>query len=298
MSERLSFGLSIDPSAAAADVAFRLADLADTAGYDLVGIQDHPYQPGFFDTWTLLTALAMRTRRVSFTPDVSSLALRPPAMLFKAASSLQILSGGRVILGVGSGFSGSAISSYGGPRLASVGETVSAFEEALIIFKRLQAARAPVTFDGVYHWLEGAQAGPVPSKPLPIWIGANKPRVLKLTGTYGDGWLSPGNVYVPPQEVLERQRIIDEAARAANREPRAIRRIYNVMGYITPSGGGQEEPGRPLIGPASYWVDRLGYYATALGFDSFIFWPLQQPEEQARLFAAQVIPELQAISTH
>lgn len=289
----LTFGMNIDPNAALFESSIRLAKLADEAGYDVIGIQDHPNNPGFFDTWTLITALAIHTKRVMLASNVMDTALRPPNMLIKAAESLQIMSEGRVILGVGAGAMGAAASNYGGIRLESVGENINAFEEALIILKGFQQpTAAPIAFDGKHHYVGGAQPGPIPQQPVPIWVGANKSRVLKLTGTYADGWFSPGNVYAPPETIQERQRIIDEAAHAANRDPRAIRRIYNLFGFITPSGAGRDDAGKPLIGSISFWIERLSYYISELGFDGFFLWPLQQTEAQAEIFATQVMPVL------
>ena len=97
----LEFGASVEPMANPPDWAGRLAVLADRAGLDLFGIQDHPYQRRFLDTWTLISTLVPVTERIRFFPDVANLALRPPAMLAKAAASLDVLSGGRVEMGPG-----------------------------------------------------------------------------------------------------------------------------------------------------------------------------------------------------
>lgn len=113
---QLLFGLNIDPSADKADNAFRLASLADEHGLDFVSVMDHPEQPRFLETWTLLVALAMRTERVAVMPNVANIPLRPPAMLAKAASSLAVLTGGRLILGVGAG-DPHVVGPYGGPSL-------------------------------------------------------------------------------------------------------------------------------------------------------------------------------------
>jgi hypothetical protein len=80
----LQFGLSITPDADDLSAVAGMTSLAESAGYDLIAIQDHAYQPRFLDTWTLLTYLAARTERIRFLPDVADLALRPPAMLAKA----------------------------------------------------------------------------------------------------------------------------------------------------------------------------------------------------------------------
>src|SRR5947207_15546213 len=90
------------------------ASIADELGFDLVGVQDHPYQWRFYDTWTLLVALAMRTERITVFPDVASLPMRPPSVLAKAAAFLDVLSGRRAVLGLGGGGLWDAIKDMGG----------------------------------------------------------------------------------------------------------------------------------------------------------------------------------------
>ena len=91
----LSFGIFVTPKADTAGHVLRLARRAEAAGLDWVSVQDHPYQPAFLDAWTLLTAIAATTERVSVFPNVANLPLRPPAVLARAVASLDILSGGR-----------------------------------------------------------------------------------------------------------------------------------------------------------------------------------------------------------
>src|SRR2546426_8314307 len=107
------FGVFVVPEAT--ERPLQQAAIADEVGFDIIGVQDHPYQRRFFDTWTLLTAMAMRTERITVFPDVANLPLRPPAVLAKAAATLDLLSGGRVELGLGAGGFWDAIKAYGGP---------------------------------------------------------------------------------------------------------------------------------------------------------------------------------------
>src|SRR5258708_8078678 len=109
------FGFFATPDATQPQRALGSAVLADELGFDVIGVQDHPYQRRFFDTWTLLVAMAMRTTRVTVFPDVANLPLRPPAVLAKAAASLDVLSGGRLELGLGPGGCWDAIQAIGGP---------------------------------------------------------------------------------------------------------------------------------------------------------------------------------------
>src|SRR3712207_7009897 len=87
---------AVDPAATVEQIV-----AADRSGLDLAGVQDHPYQRRFLDTWTLLSFAAARTERIQLVPDVANLPLRPPALLAKAAASLDLLSGGRAEVGLG-----------------------------------------------------------------------------------------------------------------------------------------------------------------------------------------------------
>src|ERR1700730_16271449 len=91
---------------------------ADRLGLDLIGIQDHPYQRRFLDTFSLLAFIAASTERIRLAPDVANLPLRPPAVLAKAAATIDVLSGGRFELGLGAGAFWDAIQAMGGPTRA------------------------------------------------------------------------------------------------------------------------------------------------------------------------------------
>src|SRR5919109_5296694 len=120
---------------------------ADRAGLDVVGVQDHPYQRRFFDTWTLLSYVAARTERVRLVPDVACLPLRPPAPLAKAAASLDVLSGGRVELGLGAGAFWDGIAAMGGPT-RSPRESLEALEEAIEIIRLFWSGERAISFEG------------------------------------------------------------------------------------------------------------------------------------------------------
>src|SRR6059058_4190212 len=106
------FGVFVIPEAT--DRPLQQALVADELGFDVIGVQDHPYQRRFYDTWTLLTAIAMRTERITVFPDVINIPLRPPATLAKAAATLDILSGGRLEMGLGAGAFWEGVKAYGG----------------------------------------------------------------------------------------------------------------------------------------------------------------------------------------
>ena len=134
----ITFGLSLYPSVDQLGETRQLAQAADAAGLDYLGIQDHAYNPEFLDAWTLITYLAAETARITFFPDVADLQLRPPTILAKAAASLSVLSGGRIVLGVGGGASAGGIAAMGGVRRS--GAEMIAFTEEALQFMRTALA--------------------------------------------------------------------------------------------------------------------------------------------------------------
>jgi len=228
----IQFGYFIIPDATQPMLALEQAVKADEAGIDLIGIQDHPYQHRFHDTWTLLTAVAMRTKRVVVFPDVANLPLRPPAMLAKAAATLDVLSGGRLELGLGAGGFWPAIAAMGGP-LRTPAESVSALEEAIQVIRLVWSGERGLRFEGRFYQLAGLNAGPKPAHPIGIWLGAYKPRMLGLVGRAADGWV-PSLGYLKPENMGEASARVDDAARSAGRDPSAIRRVLNVGGTLDP----------------------------------------------------------------
>jgi alkanesulfonate monooxygenase SsuD/methylene tetrahydromethanopterin reductase-like flavin-dependent oxidoreductase (luciferase family) len=278
----LEFGVSVEPLADPPDRAARVARAADRAGLDLVGIQDHPYQRRFLDTWTLISTLVPVTERVRFFPDVANLPLRPPAMLAKAAASLDVLSGGRVEIGLGAGAFWEAVVGMGGPR-RSPGEAVRSVEEAIKVMRLVWSDERSLRLDGEFYSLKGMRPGPPPVHDIGIWVGAYGPKMLDLIGRLADGWV-PSLGYSPPERLSEMNRRIDEGAARAGREPREIRRAWNVSGNIGAEGEGL------LEGPASMWVETLTGFALEHGMDTFIYWPSDDREQQVELFAGEVVP--------
>ncbi len=227
----IKFGYFVIPDASQPMRALEQAIAADQAGIDLIGIQDHPYQHRFHDTWTLLSVIAARTSRVTVFPDVANLPLRPPAMLAKAAATLDLLSNGRVELGLGAGGFWPAIGAMGGP-VRTPGESVSAVEEAIEVIRLVWSGGRGLRYDGRFYQLAGLNAGPVPAHPIGIWLGAYRPRMLRLIGRAADGWV-PSLGYLTPQQLGEAAARIDDAAREAGRDPSVIRRVLNVGGDLT-----------------------------------------------------------------
>jgi len=270
----IQFGIFVIPATMNPTRALDVSSIADEVGFDLIGVQDHPYQWRFFDTMTLLTAMAMRTHRVTLFPDVASLPMRPPAVLAKSAASLDVLSGGRFELGLGAGGFWEAIKAMGGS-VRTPGESVSALEEAIHVTRLMWSGERNLKFDGRFYQLSGVNAGPKPAHDMAIWLGAYRPRMLGIIGRLADGWV-PSLGYLKPDDLTAANERIDEAARTAGRDPRSIRRVLN-YGYPIDSGT----------------ADALAALVLEHGMDSFLISEDgDEPQEHLTRFMSEVAPRV------
>ncbi|MDO9395894.1 MAG: LLM class flavin-dependent oxidoreductase, partial [Herbiconiux sp.] len=281
---RLQFGTFLTPVNAPPEAAVEAAVLSERLGYDLVTFQDHPYQPSFLDTWTLMTWVAARTTRIHIAPNVLNVPLRPPAVTARAAASLDLLSGGRFELALGAGAFWDAIVAMGGDRL-SPGQAVDALGEAIDVIRGIWnvGERGPLRVPGRYHHLDGAKRGPAPAHDIPLWVGAYKPRMLRLTGRKADGWV-PSLAYLQPGDLARGNAAIDEAAVEAGRDPREVRRILNIGGRFSARNGGQ------LDGPPEQWVQELLPLVLEQGVGTLVLAGDQPPLLER--FAHEVMPAL------
>jgi hypothetical protein len=279
----LEFGTFITPRSNAPDAVVDLAVRSEALGYDLVTFQDHPYMPDNLDAWTLLAWVAGRTERIRLAANVLNVPLREPAVLARSAASLDLLSGGRLELGLGAGGFPHAIEAMGAER-RSPAEAVDALGEAIDVVRAMLGGTGnAVRYRGEHYTLNGAQGGPVPAHEIPIWVGATKPRMLRLIGQRADGWL-PTLDRTEPGGLREGNRIIDEAAREAGRDPREIRRLVNIAGAFSDERSGF------LDGPAETWVEDLLPLVVEDGVGTFIL--MTDDGATMTRFAEEVFPAL------
>jgi alkanesulfonate monooxygenase SsuD/methylene tetrahydromethanopterin reductase-like flavin-dependent oxidoreductase (luciferase family) len=285
------FGLNVDPNTDQLDETIRRAEYADKNGIDLITIQDHPYQRRFVDTMTLLSYLAAKTENVRLGTNVANLPLRPPAMLAKQVATLDVLSNGRMELGLGAGAFWQAIEAWGVPA-RSPKEAYTAFEDAMVILRGMWAnAGRSFSYNGEFYQVKGAQPGPAPRHPIRIWVGASGPKMLKLTGRMADGVLV-SSTYEPPERLLEINQRIDEGAAEAGRPTDAIRRGYNLMGIIDVGQGKLTNVQDGVIyGTVKEWVEKLTRFYIDYRQDTFLLWPVASPvEPQLDAFTKEIIP--------
>jgi probable F420-dependent oxidoreductase len=260
---RLRLGLNLPYSEGQMDGATpRWADIramavaAEEVGFDAIWISDHvgfgdPASPGpgawsgAWESWTLLSALAAVTSRVELGTYVLCAPFRNPALLAKMAETLDEISGGRVILGLGAGWNEPEFSSYGFP----YDERFDRFEDGLrIIAALLRTGRA--SHDGRRERAVDARLEPRGPRPagLPIMVGAHGPRMRRLTAELADRW--NGGL-----AMLEQARAamagVDAACKASGRDPVTLGRSVEVLVRTIPTGPGDTaDPGETTGSPA------------------------------------------------
>lgn len=234
-----------------------MAKLAEDIGIDSLWLVDHflnPYKyrgenmvQGFWDCWTILPALAATTKNVELGTLVTCTAFRNPALMAKMADTVDEISGGRLILGIGAGWNEYEYRAFGYP----YDHRVSRFEEALTIIHGL-LHDGYVDFHGKYydaHECEMRPRGPRPGK-LPIMIGSSSERMLGLTARYADSW-NRWLVYSRshPDQIPAAREKVDAACQAAGRDPSTLERTASVQidlkGTQDPQAGKESLMGSP-----------------------------------------------------
>lgn len=208
----------------------KVAEDCERLGYDSIWAYDHlaPYwtrRGQAFECWTLLAAIAQRTKKIKLGSLVTNVNLRNPALLAKITSSLDNLSDGRLILGLGTGdrMSRSELLSYG-YSFASVDERVERLREAVLILKAMWT-KDQATFEGRYHRVLNAVNYPKPiQKPHPpIWIGGKHPKILDVVAEMADGW----NYWEIRRETLaQRSRYLSDKCATIGRQSQQITKSW------------------------------------------------------------------------
>ena len=282
-----TFGVSVLPTASGRTDPVEEARHAEAVGFDLVTAWDHLHgERPSYETWTLLTWIAARTSRIGLGTNVLGLPYRPPAVVAKMAESLDRLSGGRLVLGLGAGGSDREFAGFGVP-VRAPREKLEALEEALEVIRGLWSERR-FTYRGRHVRLREAELEPKPARPIPIWLGVYGPRGADLVARAADGWI-PSMPYLPPERAAPRLAWIRERAERAGRDPDAITYAYNVP--VRVGGQRSEDPARLVAGDPGEVVERLGGLL-AMGFTCLNLWLSGDRADQRERLAAEVLPHL------
>jgi probable F420-dependent oxidoreductase len=268
---------------------------ADATGWHGVWLADH-YMPNTGDTtpargdtyecWSLLPALAAVTERIRIGTLVSPTSVHHPALLAKRAATIDQLSGGRMVLGLGAGWQVNEHHAYG-IELEPAGKRVSRFEEAIQIVRSMLSEES-TTFHGAYYDITDAPADPKPvQSPLPLLVGTRGPRMRRITARHANEW----NTWGTPEQAAVARGALIEACDEVGRDPATMRTSINALIGL---GESAAPPGRAVIcGSAQQLVDQLGQYAD-LGFDEFIVpdWNLGEDKSERADNVARIKAEV------
>jgi probable F420-dependent oxidoreductase len=282
---QIGLGLAGSPGPGVDPVAEARA--AEALGFDYVSASDHLHgATATYEPWTLLTTVAAATTRIRVLTRVLAVPYRHPAVLAKMAETLDRLSAGRLLLGLGGGFVDDEFRAFGLP-IPTNRDRVDGVIETIEIARALWS-QPSATFEGRLYRVEGAVIEPKPEHDIPIWLGMYKPRGLALTGRKADGWI-PSLGFAPPSVVGGLWQQVQAAARDAGRDQSAITAAYNLLVRV-----GEDMPGQAttVAGSAEAVAEQLVGF-TKLGFTSFNLVPTGPDRmEQIELLGRGVLPEL------
>jgi probable F420-dependent oxidoreductase len=283
------FGLNVSTEARAGTDPVAAASKAEELGFDFVSASDHLHggRPTY-EPWTMLSWIAAATSRIRVATRVLAVPYRPPAVLAKMAETLDRLSGGRLILGLGGGAVDQEFRAFGlGVR--SPRDKVDGLAEAIRILRGVWS-QPRFTFQGRLYRTDGAELEPKPDHPIPIWLGTYGRRALALTGQLADGWI-PSLGYAPPEQIPALRERVLAAARAAGRDPDELTCAYNLSVRIDERA--DPEPS-VVAGAPDAVTERLCSFAE-LGFTAMNFIPVGPgQDEQIQRLAREVLPTLRA----
>jgi alkanesulfonate monooxygenase SsuD/methylene tetrahydromethanopterin reductase-like flavin-dependent oxidoreductase (luciferase family) len=279
------FGLDVPTTAGGGADPVAEAVAAEAAGFDFVSASDHPCGSSpTYEVWTMLTWIAARTSRIRVATRVLGVPYRHPAMVAKMAETLDRLSGGRFILGLGGGASDDEFRAFG-LGVPSARDKVDGLEEAVRITRGLWGQRE-FSFAGRRYHTDAAELEPKPAHRIPIWLGTFGSRALELTGRLADGWI-PSLGFAPPERIPAMRGRVLAGARAAGRNAAEIACVYNVE--IRVDERVEPRPGVVIGSPAAVVEQLAGFLS--LGFTGLNLKPFGPDRaEQVERLAGEVIP--------
>lgn len=263
---------------------------AEELGFDFLSVSDHPAGTGgSYEAWTVLSWIAASTARIKLATRVLGVPYRPPAIVAKMAETFDRLSGGRLILGLGGGYSDEEFQAFG-LNVPTPREKVDGMEDAIHIARGLWS-QPRFSYTGKVFHTEAADVVPRPEHRIPIWLGTFGDRALAVTGRLADGWI-PSLGSAPPDQVTALRDKILAAADAADRDPDEITLAYHFE--VDPRPDAADEPWI-VSGPVGKIAETLSGFVE-LGFTALSIVP-GGPDgaETVEQLAAEVIPALREL---
>ena len=282
------FGLNVPASAAPGSDPVALARAAEDLGFDFVSTADHPCgdQPTY-ETWTMLSWIAAHTSRITVATRVLGVPYRNPALVAKMAETLDRLSGGRLILGLGGGYSDEEFRAFGMP-VPSPRDKVDGLAEAIEIARGLWS-RPAFSFEGRRYRTVAADIEPKPAHRIPVWLGTFGDRALAVTGRLADGWI-PSLGHAPRERLPRMREQVLTAARQAGRDPAGITCALNVQ--VRVDAGAVADPSLVAGPPSAVAEDLAGF--VRMGFTALNLILAEPGVEQAGRLAREVLPQVTA----
>ena len=254
------------------------ARFAERTGWHALWFADHfmPQSPDdsanegpILECWSVLAGIAAVVPRIRLTSMVSPVTIHHPVVLAKRATTVDQISGGRVVLGIGAGWQVNEHAAYGFP-LPSAGQRVARFAEAIEVIHHL-LNEPTSTVDGQFYRVTDAPFEPKPvQQRLPILVGTGSPRMMRLTAAWADEWNTWGN----PTQLAQRTALFRQACDAQGRDAASVRRSAQALIFLTDSDAERDRvravapADRSLVGSAGELIDLLGQYVE-LGIDEF-----------------------------
>jgi F420-dependent oxidoreductase-like protein len=237
----VDLGVQIEPQFGFSYDSVRdIARAAHTAGFTRLWVSDHlllskdAVATDCLEAWTLLAALARDTEGIRLGPMVTAQSYRNPALLAKIAAGVDQMSGGRLEFGIGAGWKDIEYRAYG-YEFPEAGVRVTQLVETLEICTRLWTQER-ATYEGKYYRIEDAVCSPKPKqRPLPIWIGGTKPRVMRIAAKWAN-WFNMSNPSTSADERIPVVRAgILEACKAVGRDPATLKTSLFIQAFVAPT---------------------------------------------------------------
>jgi len=285
----LRFGFCLNPTASDPARPIQLARLAETMGLDYVGIQNLPNEPGSYNIWTLVSAIAATTSRITVIAKGNDLLSNSPLALATAAASLELLTEGRVVIELDVENFWASHPKIGRERSGNA-DALIALKEAIQIMHLAWSSTSPISFGGTFYSLDKVEPGPPPSRRISIWLDVKERNALSFIGLLAEGWIVSQDLRKPLDDLTTLGEFFDFAVTSSGRDPSELKRIWRIDDFNL-----DDDIGSKGDTFAQQWAERLADLALQNGIDTFLLMEGKNAELQLEKFSRGVIPRLREL---